>query len=67
MQQRKYSTRCNYLLGLYIMNILSCMCEPGELNWYSDSVRAGRSGDRILVGGEIFRTRPDRPRDPYNG
>jgi hypothetical protein len=23
-----------------------------------------RSGDRILVGGEIFRTRPERPWDP---
>jgi hypothetical protein len=24
-------------------------------------LRAGRSGDRITVGGEIFRTRPDQP------
>jgi hypothetical protein len=32
---------------------------------------AGRSGDRIPVGGEIFRTSPDRPWGPpsllYNG
>jgi hypothetical protein len=28
---------------------------------YSNSLRAGRSGDRSSVGGEIFCTRPDRP------
>jgi len=28
----------------------------------SDSLRAGRPLDRIPVGGEIFRTYPDRPR-----
>jgi len=37
----------------------------------SDWLRAGRSGDRIPVGGEIFRTCPDRPWGPpsllYNG
>ena len=36
-----------------------------------DCLRAGRFGDRIPVGGEIFRTSPDRPWGPpnllYNG
>jgi len=40
-------------------------------SWYSDSLRTGRSADRIPVGVEIFRTRPDRPWGPpsllYNG
>ena len=31
---------------------------------YSDSLADGRSGDRVPVDGEIFRTRPDRPWDP---
>jgi hypothetical protein len=30
----------------------------------SDSLRAGRSGDQIPVGGELFRTRPDLPWGP---
>jgi hypothetical protein len=40
-------------------------------NSLRDFRKLGRSGDRIPVGGEIFRTRPDRPWDPssilYNG
>jgi hypothetical protein len=31
---------------------------------YNDSLRAGRSGDRIHLVGEIFRTRPDRSWGP---
>jgi hypothetical protein len=30
----------------------------------TQSLRAGRSGDRIPVGGEIYRTRPDLPWGP---
>jgi len=44
---------------------------PGWLSWHSDSPRAGWSGDRMPVGGEIFRVRSDRPWGPpsllYNG
>jgi hypothetical protein len=37
---------------------------PGYLSRYSDSLRAGRSGDRIPVVGQIFRTRPRLPWGP---
>ena len=36
----------------------------GYLNRYSAWLWAERSGDRIPVGGEIFRTCPDRPWGP---
>jgi hypothetical protein len=39
---------------------------PGERSRYSDSIRAGRSGDGIPVGGEISRTRPDRSWGPLS-
>jgi hypothetical protein len=44
---------------------------PGSSVGITTEPRAGQSGDRIPVGGEIFRTRPDRPWGPpsllYNG
>ena len=47
------------------------MCEPGSSVGMVTELRAGRSGDRIPVGGEIFCTRPDqpwgRPSPLYNG
>ena len=51
-----------------------CACIVLQAGWHSrnsDWLRAGWSGDRILVGDEIFRTCPDRPWGPpsllYNG
>jgi hypothetical protein len=34
--------------------------QPGQRNPYCDLLPAGRSGNRIPVEGESFRTRPDR-------
>ena len=39
----------------------SNVCDPGNSVGIATELRAGRSGDRIPVGGEIFRTCPDRP------
>jgi hypothetical protein len=47
-----------------VFSVLHLHCGPGERNQYSDSLQAGWSGDRIPVGVEIFRTRPDLPWGP---
>jgi hypothetical protein len=55
-------------------NLICALSErgPGIVDGIAtDWLRAGRSGDRIPMGGEIFRTCPDRPWGPpillYNG
>ena len=41
--------------------LLTLRFGPGWLSQYGDSLRDRRSGERIPVGGDIFRTYPDRP------
>jgi hypothetical protein len=57
----KYS-RSGYLCQ-YSLRLLDA---PGYLSYYCGFLRDGRSGDRIPVGGEISRTRSDRPWVPLS-
>ena len=57
---------CNYgdlphRCGVFLTDIMSrCVGRDGAVG-IATTLRAGKAGNRIPVGNEIFRTRPDRP------
>ena len=56
----RWTSNCPVTVQEPVLSVSLTAC-PGEQNRYSDSLRSGGYGDRIPVGGEIFRTCPDRP------
>jgi hypothetical protein len=63
-QYQSISSPSHLMYGFYFVFTYSSYCEPGSSVGIATELRAGRSGDRIPVGGEIFRTCPDRPWGP---
>jgi len=57
--QQDATSHSAYLIRPYVLH-----CRPGKRSRYSDSLRPGRSGDRIPMGDEIFLTRSDLPWGP---
>jgi len=51
-------------MHLKYIDALFTLCGPVYRRRYSDSLWAGQSGNRILVGSEIFCTHPDWPWGP---
>ena len=60
-----------HVIHSFIFDFITLYFGPGSSVGIATELQAGRSGDRIPVGGEIFRTCPDRPWGPpsllYNG
>jgi hypothetical protein len=58
-QSSKYINIVSILCFLFYI-----LCGPGSSVGIATELRAGRSGEQIPVGGEIFHTCPDRPWGP---
>jgi hypothetical protein len=55
---------CTCTGGLILGSCIYSSCGPGSSVGIATELRAGRSGDRIPVGGARFSARPDRPWGP---